>query len=288
MGRLLYWVCVLWWATVLWLLPWRAVAQSPDEVAPQRQQGLQVPAADALAVDDGGVPWLLLRPQAVLVSPLGGQWQLPTPAAELVAFCPQGPVLMERLGSGALWRLDPRGNWQRQPLAVPAQPLLARSGGGALTGLWVRGGQVVVEWRHRWSQVVADCARHDVAAGPLQPGRPQWQTGHVPLSRSADGALLVGLGQGARPMLPLRLPFAVQQVLDAAPLPDGQLALLVHDEAGAPWLLRLHPGGRLLALRELPPTDALFLPLQSLAASPGGQLWWLRRSAEAGWLHLLL
>lgn len=284
MGRLLYWICVLWWAAVLWLLPWRAVAQP---LRPVTSPLVSAPAADGLAIDDRDEPWILRRQQALLVGLWGGQWQLPTHAAELVAFCPQGPVLVERLGSGALWLLDPLGNWRHEALTVPPQPQLARSGGGALTGLWVRNGQVLVEWRHRWTQVIGRCDGQLPQAGGLTDGRPGWDDQFVPLLRTADGGVVVGLRGSLQTGLRLRLALQVQQILDAAVLPDGQVVALVSDLDGLPWLVRIHRSGRLLGLRELPPTDALHLPLQSLAVSPAGQLWWLRRTPDASIVDLL-
>ena len=51
---------------------------------------------------------------------------------------------------------------------------------------------------------------------------------------------------------------------------------------------RLKQESELVATKLRADIDNTARQLQSLAASPGGQLWWLRRSAEAGWLHLLL
>lgn len=285
LGKWLYWLALVWWAAVLWLLPW------PARAAPlvlSARPLATVAAADGLALDDRGVPWLLERDAAALVSLQGARWQLPTQAAELVAFCPHGPVMVERLGSGVLWQLDARGDWRRQPLPLPPQAELARPAAGALSGLWVRDGVVVVEWLHRWTQRVAYCGRpsqplHEA----LQLGRPGWHGEHIQLRRNPVGDLLLTVERPGQPLLPLqlRLAFAVQSVLDLAPLPNGQLALLVADDAATTWLVRLHPSGRLLGLQALPETDALHLPLQTLVASPTGALWWLRRTGGSSALH---
>jgi hypothetical protein len=281
------WIGILWWCGLIWLLPWRASA-APLPVLSLRAQPV-AGGADALAFAPDGQLWWLQREAGQLRSSEGHKLQLPAISPELLAFCPQGPVLVQRAGAGQLWLLDWRGQVrQRLPLLVPASVRLGRGRptSGLITGVLAQDDQITVEWLHRDRQQVATCTGTAVLA-PLQPGRHQGDTAWQ-VTRDSEGRLQVVIHRGKEPSwrrTVLGWPFAVEQILDAIALPQRQLVVLVAAPGGQRWLLRLDDHARALGMQALPVADAAIQPLQQLAYHPASGLAWLRTTTRGTTLH---
>jgi hypothetical protein len=281
------WIGILWWCGLIWLLPWK-VAAAPLPVLSLRAQ-MVAGGADAVAFAPDGQLWWLQREAGQLQSSGGQRLQLPAMSAELLAFCPQGPVLVQRTGPGQLWLLDWRGQVrQRLVLAVPVSVHLGRGKAtlGLVTGLSVQAERIEVEWLHRDRQQVALCGGTATSA-LLQPGRGNGDTAWQVTRDSAGRLQLVVHKKGATSWRPTVLgwPFAVEQILDAVALPQRQLVVLVAAPAGQRWLLRLDDHARVLGMQALPVADAAIQPLQQLAYHPASGLAWLRSTTRGVTLH---
>jgi hypothetical protein len=281
------WIGILWWCGLIWLLPWKAIA-APLPVLSLRVQ-VVAGGADAVAFAPDGQLWWLQREAGQLRSSGGTQLQLPVVSAELLAFCREGPVLLQRSGAGQLWLLDWRGQVrQRLTLAVPASVQLGRGRAtlGLLTGLSVQAERIEVEWLHRDRQPVALCAGTAVSA-PLQPGRHHGDTAWQVTKDSAGRLQLLvhKQGQTSWRRTVLGWPFVVEQILDAVALPQRQLVVLVAAPGGQRWLLRLDDRARALGMQALPVADAAVQPLQQLAYHPNSGLAWLRSTTRGTTLH---